>query len=231
MKDMTIDGGRGLVVDEGRIGDWSQTFTGKRFYPADPRPEDFDILDVAVSLANTVRYGGHVMVYSNAEHSVLVSHMVSPANALAGLLHDASEAYIGDMKRPVKRVLRDMGQLAGYLQLDERIQAMIYQMHGLAPETPQEVIEADTAICGLEREVLHPRAGPWALPPVPRNVRIACADPHEANRAFLARYCELTGQDWFALDRRLSLLEAECNDALRRHREQRNNFPSIYSYA
>ena len=215
MTDLTIDGGRGLVKDEGRIGDWSQTYTGKRFYPRDPRVEDIDLIDIAVALSNISRYGGHCSFYSVAEHSVLVSHMVRPEHRLTALLHDAAEAYIQDLTRPNKRALRDMGQFDGYAELDRRVQEVIHAKFGLPPGIPSEVIEADTTICALEREVLHPRADPWDLPPTPEGLSIRCAAPVAARRIWLIKVCRLTKQQPSAFLARLCVLERE--NAERQH--------------
>lgn len=83
--------------------DWMQTYTGRVFWPLEPRPEDVDIVDIAHALANLCRYGGHSKVfYSVAHHSVLVSQIVPPADALWGLMHDSAEAYVIDLIRPIK---------------------------------------------------------------------------------------------------------------------------------
>lgn len=87
---------------------WILTFTGRRAWPLDPRPEDICIEDIAHALALTCRFTGHCReFYSVAQHSVLVSHYVSDQGGdaglqLAALLHDASEAYLPDVARPIK---------------------------------------------------------------------------------------------------------------------------------
>src|SRR4051812_6540197 len=85
-------------------GDWMQTISGKAFFPLDPRPADVDIQDIAHALAFQCRFGGHVKeFYSVAEHSVRVSLICAHEDAKWGLLHDATEAYLSDIVRPVKR--------------------------------------------------------------------------------------------------------------------------------
>ena len=94
------------------------TYTGKEFYPLDPNPADIDIKDIAHALSNCCRFAGHIKsFYSVAQHSVIVSELCEPENALAGLLHDASEAYLSDIARPVKYT----EQMEGYrLRLHSR---------------------------------------------------------------------------------------------------------------
>jgi 5'-deoxynucleotidase YfbR-like HD superfamily hydrolase len=97
-----------------RKGDWFQTYTGKKFYPFDPRAEDVDIADIARSLSLQCRFNGHTtQFYSVAQHSIHVAHVFgklakgtsfSSSNQahLCALLHDATEAYVGDLIRPIK---------------------------------------------------------------------------------------------------------------------------------
>lgn len=82
-----------------------ETYTGKYVDLLDPKPEQICLADIAVGLANTPRFGGQVSRwYSVAEHSVRVSEAVeAPGLKLAGLLHDAHEAYTGDITAPLKR--------------------------------------------------------------------------------------------------------------------------------
>ena len=191
MKNIALEGGRGLVVDEGRKGDWMQTYTGRRFYPADPRAADVDILDIALALGNMTRYGGHCRFYSVAEHSVLVSHIVPPQFALEGLLHDATEAYVADLIRPMKRCLAKDNE---YFKIDALVRLAIAEKFRLQPKEPREVIEADCAILATEKEVLHPRSDPWDIPFANPGLKIRCLIPPASQRAFLVRYAELTQQ-------------------------------------
>lgn len=90
-----------------RYGDWMETFTGRRFWPLDPREDEVCIEDIAHALSMLCRFGGHCReFYSVAQHSCHVADMVaarSPEHALVALMHDAEEAYVGDIIRPIKR--------------------------------------------------------------------------------------------------------------------------------
>lgn len=90
---------------------WILTYTGREFWPLDPRAEDVFIEDIAHALALTCRFTGHCReFYSVAQHSVLCSHYVADhggdtGTQLAALLHDASEAYLPDVARPIKDLI------------------------------------------------------------------------------------------------------------------------------
>ena len=89
---------------------WIQTFTGRAFDLSSPQPEQVCTEDIAHALANCCRYAGHSRWhYSVAQHSLLVAEIVAatdPELALAALLHDAAEAYIGDWSSPLKALMR-----------------------------------------------------------------------------------------------------------------------------
>jgi hypothetical protein len=81
---------------------------------SDPQPSDFRREDIVIGLSNVCRFAGQCRrYYSVAEHSVLVADLMryrdaDSYEAFAGLLHDAAEAYIGDMTAPLKAVMRPM---------------------------------------------------------------------------------------------------------------------------
>ena len=78
------------------------TYTGKKFFPFDPRPEQICIEDIAHGLSMLCRFSGQCpYFYSVAEHSIYVVHCLPDNLQLEGLLHDASEAYLADLPRPV----------------------------------------------------------------------------------------------------------------------------------
>lgn len=170
----------------GRVGDWIQTYTGRQFWPLDPRAEDVDVIDIAHALSMQCRFAGHCLhFYSVAEHSVHVSRAVSAASALLALLHDAAEAYLVDVPRPVKPFL------AGYKEAEARIMRVVCAHFGIAAEVPDDVIEADWRILGDERANLSRCVVEWRDPPEPMGVRLSLWSPQDAETAFLARFREL----------------------------------------
>ena len=96
----------GIGADNGR-GYKITTYSGKPFFPMDPRPEEIRIEDIAHSLSMQCRFNGHTKwFYSVAQHcSIMAEAMMSDGYAeyaFEALMHDAAEAYIGDLIRPVK---------------------------------------------------------------------------------------------------------------------------------
>jgi len=169
-------------------GDWMQTFTGRRFYPLDPRPNDIDPVDIGHALSLLCRYGGHVeRFYSVAEHCVLMSEAVEPQFALAALLHDATEAYVVDVPRPLKRYLPE------YRKIEDQVWQAIARRFRLEIEMPPQIKEADTRILLTERDALMPNTKySWAqdgLEPLP--VQIKGWWPQHAEVRYLDRLAEL----------------------------------------
>jgi hypothetical protein len=97
-------------------GDWMQTYGGGRFYLRNPRADEVEPADIAHALSLLCRYNGHIdRFYSVAEHCVLLSHAVPEKFALDALLHDATEAYVGDMIRPLKRTMNEYQMVERYV--------------------------------------------------------------------------------------------------------------------
>ncbi len=127
------------------VRDWIETFTGARFSPLRPDPALVRVADIAHSLAYTCRYRGHCSrYYSVAEHSVLVSRYVPSHLALEGLLHDAAEAYLGDVPRPLKR----QPEMLAYGIAEARVEACVAARYGLRtdPEALAAVKEIDSRV-------------------------------------------------------------------------------------
>lgn len=173
-----------------RKGSWLQTYSGKQFWPLDPLPEEIDILDIAHSLSMQCRYAGHCQrFYSVAEHSVHVSHVIEPEFALLGLLHDAAEAYLVDVPRPVKPYL------AGYSDMETRLQDEIAYKFGLwwDHRKVEAVKRADNAVLLAEKAELMPKSpAPWDVHGEPADVRIMGLTPEAARGFFIKRFVELT---------------------------------------
>ena len=135
------------------------TVTGKHFDPVAPDGSLIDIVDIAHALSLLCRANGHVRhFYSVAQHSVACAEEAlargcSRSTALLCLLHDASEAYISDVTRPVKK------DLSRYLAVEERLQNAIYlKFAGRLPseEEKSTVAAIDDAMLSMEFHLLMP---------------------------------------------------------------------------
>lgn len=181
-----------MATDDGdRYGDWLQTYSGVQFWPLDPRPEEIRIEDIAHALSNQCRFSGHVSAhYSVAEHCVRVSRIVPALDALWGLLHDAAEAYLVDLPRPLKR----LPGFAAYRDAESEIMVAVCSKFGL-PMEPASVRLADAVLLATEaRDLMGPRPAPWMAMPEPLVERIEPWGAAFAEAAFLARFIELRGQ-------------------------------------
>lgn len=167
---------------------WIQTSTGRRFYPGDPRAADVDIVDIAHALSQICRFNGHSrLFYSVAEHCVNVCEEVQdPKLKLHALLHDAHEAYIGDVTSPVKR-LPEMRQ---YKLLEQRLWAVIAERFGLSLTWPPEVKRADLQLLADEAGAFWDwhTVESWQLGVLPRRFKPKFLAPWAAKNAFLAEY-------------------------------------------
>ncbi len=170
-------------------GDWMQTYTGVQYYRAAPQVADVRIIDIAHALAHLCRYTGHVRkFYSVAEHSVLVSHIVSPEHALCGLLHDAAEAYTNDISKPLK------GSLPDYQRIEELNWHVIAEKFGLPAKIPRAVHKADYQMLRTEQVQLMPYCeftDKWQADSIP-GLGVTGWLPTEGEAKFLNRFYELT---------------------------------------
>jgi len=141
-------------MSEVRKGDWIKTWSGRQFWPMDPKVEDVNILDIAHSLSNLCRYGGHVnRFYSVAEHSIHIASRLQNEGydkqiIKWALLHDATEAYCADVPRPLKNFLPD------YMKIEEGISKVIIEKYNMLPDMPDIVKEYDDRITLNEMDIL-----------------------------------------------------------------------------
>lgn len=171
-------------------GAWIQTYTGRKINVFAPNPRDIKILDIAHALSNICRFTGHCrQFYSVAEHSFYVSEMVDSKYALQGLLHDAAEAYLCDVPRPIKP------NLLNYKEIEDRLTSIIFARFGLDPKIPQPVKIQDARLCLTEGHYLMPSIKEWELAKVYKpifNFNFELWSPKVAKRAFIYRFIELS---------------------------------------
>lgn len=175
-------------------GNWIETYTGRKFYPIDPDPDDINIEDIAHALSLICRFNGHCrFFYSVAQHSLGVQEELaregySKVYQLYGLLHDAAEAYLADVISPVKP------HLVNYEDLEKRLLANIFKKFGLLPlsgriwayRTPLKYFDA--VMLNAEARALMCNTDNWAgrLPRIERN--IIFEDPGAVEQRFLMRF-------------------------------------------
>lgn len=185
-------------------GDWIQTYSGLRFYVLDPKPEDICIEDIASALANAPRFAGHTsridwlgirrtVFYSVAEHSVRVAWALrdkgfSRCIQYAGLNHDDSDAYIGDMPRPFKY----LPEFQFFRDAEHNAMIAIAATLEFAYPKPEAVNWADNAVLGSEaRDLMSPCIDDWHLQHPCLPTRIRPWSPRKAKREFLKLFYEL----------------------------------------
>lgn len=135
------------------MSDYILTYTKTKFYPLEPRIDDIKIEDIAHALSLMTRANGHFKhFYSVAQHSIncykeAKTRNYSKAVQLGCLLHDASESYISDLTRPVKK------NFSQYFIIEEKLQRLIYEKYGLgniSEEGLKKIEEIDDAILYYE---------------------------------------------------------------------------------
>ncbi len=165
------------------------TASGLYFNLLNPEESDISIQDIAHGLSHICRFTGHVRTfYSVAEHSYHASYLVPPEHALAALMHDAAEAYLGDVASPLKR------QLPDYKAIEARVEAAIFARFSLPATLPDCVKHADRVMLATEKRDLMPaHRDTWTdlhgIEPMP--MLIVPMSPETARHKFFERFLDL----------------------------------------
>lgn len=185
-----------------RIGEWMGMASGRKFWPLDPRAEDVEIDDIAQALSNVCRFGGRCIdFYSVAQHSVWVARYVErewpdrPLLALHALMHDAAEAYLGDVVRPIKpaMVVERDNTYEPFARTEARVMRAICMRFAMPAPTGFELAlikDADNVALATEARALmgDPR---WPGLPSPAPERIEFLTPRAARTQFLSHFHRL----------------------------------------
>lgn len=178
-------------MDKEKPRDYIITYTKRRFNPIQPSEENIVIEDVAHALSLLSRAGGHSEIfYSVAQHCINCAREAqargySERVQLACLLHDASEAYIGDITRPFKR------HMQFYLEVEERLQSAIWHILGVSKLSGKEegmVYEIDDALLYHEFIQLMDEQISVKKPMLTSTPNFCQRDFKEVEQEFLALY-------------------------------------------
>jgi hypothetical protein len=178
-----------------RKGEPQQTFLGGQFWLLDPRPEEIDIRDIAHALSQTCRYRGMPLrYYSVLEHCVLLATYTQTAlgrpmqDVLAALLHDAHEAYSGDVITPYKNMYPEIRTF------EHSLQNMIQEKYGVPAGKPEWLNTIDQRIRWDEKMALMVPRNDWKGMHAdgPLNVAIQAWESHKAESIFLSAFNTLT---------------------------------------
>ncbi len=174
-------------------GFWMATRTGKKINPGNMDKEDVDIEDIAWSLSHLCRYNGHCdYFYSVAQHSVYVSKVVESlgGDPKKGLIHDATECYLGDMVKPVKT----RPDMKGYVDLEDKVMNTIGKAFGFYTPIMTDIVKkADNIVLFSEKDqiIKYPMDWGWGND-IPRmKEKIKPMYPKEAYDFFMNRYNKL----------------------------------------
>lgn len=169
--------------------DYVSTFSGNRFYPLRPHIDRVAIEDIAHGLAYQCRFNGQTReFYSIAQHSLIVASLVPPPLRLAALLHDAAEAYLGDMVKPLKVLLPE------FAALEDQVTAIIAATFGIDFTDYAPIKHADLIALATEKRDLMPHSAErWAYLDgiTPLASIIKAMGPQEAKQCFLDEFALL----------------------------------------
>lgn len=176
---------------------WIETVSGIKIEFLDPKPGQIQIKDIAHALSNNCRFTGQCRkFYSVAEHSWHVARMLegTPLDVqLAGLLHDASEAYLADIATPVKKLLSE------YQEIENNLMIAIAKRYNFEWPMHPAVKQCDLMALSIEAHHLLPSRGndwdTWKVvkrPPIVDAYRPIGMNPETAMQVFLDKFFELS---------------------------------------
>ena len=170
---------------------WILTYSGHRFSFVYPENNVYDIKDIAHALAMTCRFGGMTQWhYSVAQHSCHIAEELfretgDPWLAMDGLMHDAEEAYMGDMKTPLKEMMPEFQEISKHVDYEIR---KMFRCFGVPHEMQPRTKEYDTRILLDEKIYLLPQNGiAWDIEKThsPLGIHIPQMSPSLAEQRFL----------------------------------------------
>lgn len=164
--------------------------SGEYFDFINPTRSNFTIDDIAHGLSLTCRFAGQCSAfYSVAEHSVYASLYIKPPLAFQALMHDAAEAFIGDVSRPLKDLLPE------YRAIEHRIETAVLDRVGLVLPLDPEVKNIDVVMLVTEQHQLMRNSDDWPSTrgKKPLDIKLPCWPPQIAKAQFLARFRQLWG--------------------------------------
>lgn len=166
-----------------------KTYTGRYIDLLNPDPEMIHIDDIAASLPKLNRFNGHTFrPYTVAEHCLLGVEYCTPPNKLEFLMHDSTEAYLGDIAGPLKRT----ELFAGYRELEAKWWAAIAERFGLRVSLSKEVHTVDKRMLVTEQRDLVGRR-PQSTDAYKPFIQPIGLEPYGLQEKFLAKFYELVG--------------------------------------
>ena len=189
-----------------KVEDWISTQKVEQFDFVFPTVESIHITDIAGALSKICRFGGHSNIfYSVAEHSIIVAEVLerggaNKATVFAGLMHDCSEAYLGDMPRPIRELLKqyesvDCSYRDLHLMLEECILISKYNLSQFTGEDAVDwakIKDIDGRLCVTEAHQLGLWNHKWQNRGDVLHITLHRWNPDEAYQLFMMNFAELT---------------------------------------
>lgn len=170
---------------------WISTFSGRKFHPIEPDPEEVFIEDIAHALSNQCRFAGHVReFYSVGEHSILVKEIIRKEGwpvtlQFKALMHDAAEAFLVDLPRPIKM------EMPTYREAETRVMAAISARFGIIKGYDEIIKKADAIALATEKKELMPATPEWDPGAEAIDIAILPYKAGEAKKPFLEAFHDL----------------------------------------